>query len=208
MMTIFEPLFLLLVLAAAIAVISAAVAAVRGRGAAARRTLTRLGIAAAIYMLVVLTVSMATPRPSYRVGDTRCFDDWCIAVTHATRATPTTILVGLRLSSRAKRISQRELGTVVYLTDSAGHRYDPAVDAREIPLDVLLQPGQAIETQRRFVVPSEARGLSLVYTHEGGFPIGFFIIGENEWAHGPPLVHLDSAVVTAPTQVSSSSTGA
>jgi hypothetical protein len=31
-----------------------------------------------------------------------------------------------------------------------------------------------------------------VYTHEGGFPVGFFVIGENEWAHGPPLVQLDS----------------
>ena len=192
MMTIFEPLFLLFVLAAAIVLISAVVAAVRGRRANARRRLTLLGIASAIYMLVVLTVSVATPRRSYRVGDTRCFDDWCIAVTRATRATPTTMVVGLRLSSRAKRVPQRELGTVVYLSDSAGRRYDPAVDSRAIPLDVLLQPGQAVETQRTFAVPSDARGLSLVYTHEGGFPIGFFIIGENEWAHGPPLVHLDS----------------
>ena len=76
-MTIFEPLFLLLVLAAA------------------------------IYMLVVLTVSVATPRRHYRLGDTQCFDDWCIAVTSATRATPTTVTVGLRLSSRAKRVSHQ-----------------------------------------------------------------------------------------------------
>jgi len=192
MMTIFEPLFLLLVLAAAIVVIRAAVVALRGRRADARRALLRLALTAAIYMLVVLTVSVATPRRSYRVGDTQCFDDWCIAVTNATRATPTTVTVGLRLSSRAKRVSQRELGTVVYLTDSAGHRYAPVADAGATPLDALLQPGQAVAAQRTFVVPSEARGLSLVYTHEGGFPIAFFIIGENEWAHGPPLVHLDS----------------
>ena len=195
MMTIFEPLFLLLVVTAAIVVVSAAVAAVRGRRPSALRTLMRLGIAAAIYMLVVLTVSLATPRRNYRVGDTQCFDDWCIAVTHALRATRTTMVVGLRLSSRAKRVAQRELGTVVYLTDPAGHRYDPVIDARATPLDALLQPGQAVETRRIFMVPSDARGLSLVYTHEGGFPIGFFIIGENEWAHGPPLVHLDSTEV-------------
>ena len=192
MMTIFEPLFLLLVLAAAIVVVRAVVAILRGRGADARRTLTRLGITATIYMLVVLAVSVATPRRTYRVGDTQCFDDWCIAVTTATRSTPTSVTVGLRLSSRAKRVSQRELGTVVYLTDAAGHRYDPVADSSAAPLDALLRPGEALQTQRTFVVASDARGLGLVYTREGGFPIGFFIIGENEWAHGPPLVQLDS----------------
>lgn len=196
MMTIFEPLFLLLVLSAAIVLIRAAAAALRGRRAVALRTLRRLGIAAAIYMLVVLGVSVATPRHIYRVGDTQCFDDWCIAVTNATRSTPTAVTVDLRLSSRAKRVPQRELGTVVYLTDPAGHRYDPIADSSAAPLDALLQPGQAILTKRSFVVASDARRLGLVYTHAGGFPIGFFIIGENEWAHGPPLVRLDSAGAT------------
>lgn len=194
MMTIFEPLFLLLVLAAAIVIVWAAVAAVRGRSRAARRALVRLGAGAAIYMLIVFVVSMATPRRAYRVGDTRCFDDWCIAVTSATRPTPTSVTVGLRLSSRAKRVAQRELGTVVYLVDSAGSRYDPVADPTAVPLDTRLLPGQAVDTRRTFAVPGDARGLALVYTHEGGFPIWAFIIGENEWAHGPPMVQLGAAV--------------
>ena len=33
-----------------------------------------------------------------------------------------------------------------------------------------------------------ARGL--IYTHEGRFPIGSFIIGQNPWFHGPPVVEL------------------
>jgi hypothetical protein len=81
---------------------------------------------------------------------------------------------------------------VVYLTDAAGHRYDPVADSSVARLDAMLRPGQALETQRTFVVASDARRLGLVYTHEGGFPVGFFVIGENEWAHGPPLVQLDS----------------
>ena len=194
MMTIFEPLFLLLVLAAAVVLVWAAVAALRGRGRAGRRALTRLGVGAAIYMLIVLVVSMATPRRAYRVGDTRCFDDWCIAVTSAARPTPTSVTVALRLSSRAKRVTQRELGTVVYLVDSAGKRYDPVADPSGVPLDTRLQPGQAVDALRTFAVPGNARGLALVYTHEGGFPIGSFIIGENEWVHGPAVVQLGSAV--------------
>lgn len=194
MMTIFEPLFLLLVLLAAIALIRAAVAGVRGRGADARRILRRLGIGAVVYIFIVLVVSMATPRRFYRVGDTQCFDDWCIAVTSAARAAPNSVTVGLRLSSRAKRVTQRELGTVVYLVDSAGHRYDPVLTGGEVPLDASLQPGQSVDAQRTFAVPSNARGLGLVYTHEGGFPIGSFIIGENQWVHGPPMVRLGSTL--------------
>ena len=192
LMTIFEPLFLILVLVAVIVLMRAAVAAVRGRRGDARRALTRLGIAAVIYMVVVFAVSLATPRRNYRIGDTRCFDDWCVAVTSATRPAPTSVTVGLRLSSRARRVPQRELGTVVYLIDSAGHRYDPVLDSRVVPLDTLLQPGQSVDAWRTFAVPRDARGLGLVYTHQGGFPIGSFIIGENEWAHGPPVVQLDS----------------
>lgn len=190
MMTIFEPIFLFLVLATVIVLVRAGVATMRGRRAAARRALTRLGIAAAIYMLVVVVVSAATPRRTYRVGDTQCFDDWCIAVTSAARPTPTSVTVGLRLSSRAKRVTQRELGTVVYLIDSAGHRYDPLADAHSVPLDTRLTPGQSVDAERTFAVPVDAHGLGLVYTHEGGFPIWFFIIGENHWAHGPPVVRL------------------
>jgi len=191
LMTIFEPLFLLCVLTALLLLMLAAVAALRGRRAQALARLTRLGIGGAVYMAVVLAVSAATPRKSYRVGDTQCFDDWCIAVTGATRAPRDTVAVNLRLSSRAKRVPQAEKGTVVYLVDAAGRRYDPVPDPRGVPLDTRLQPGESVNAPWRFAVPPDAGALGLVYTHEGGFPIGFFIIGENDWIHGPPIVRLD-----------------
>ncbi len=192
LMSIFEPLFLLCVLAAVVTLAVAAAAAVRGNRARALRRLRTLGIAAAAYMAIVLAVSVATPRSTYRVGDTQCFDDWCIAVTRAVRTFPDTLTVTLRVSSRAKRAPQGEKGTVVYLVDAAGHRFDPLPDPAAIPFDTLLQPGESLDTPRRFLVPADARGLGLVYTHEGGFPIGDFIIGENDWVHGPPIVRLDT----------------
>jgi hypothetical protein len=48
-----------------------------------------------------------------------------------------------------------------------------------------------VTTVRRFDVPPESRRLGLVYTHEGGFPIGWLIIGEGGWFQQPPLVRLD-----------------
>ncbi|MGI8989263.1 MAG: tetratricopeptide repeat protein, partial [Bryobacteraceae bacterium] len=102
----------------------------------------------------------------------------------------------MRLSSRAKRVPQGEKGTAVYLIDSQG-RYNPAPESVTVPFDTLLQPGESVTAIRRFEVPGDSRDLGLVYTHEGGFPIEFFIIGENRWFHGPPVVRLDEIRVVS-----------
>jgi len=192
LMTIFEPFFLLGVFVVVVVLLSAAFAALSGRRAQAVSRLKRLGIGSAAYMVAVLVVAAATPRKWYRVGDAQCFDDWCITVTSATRTADNTVAVNLRLSSRAKRISQSEKGMIVYVIDAAGRRYDPEADPAGVPLDTRLAPGQSVDAPRRFAVQPDARALGLVYTHHGGFPIGFFIIGENEAIHGPPVVRLDT----------------
>ncbi|MDQ2899290.1 MAG: hypothetical protein M3Y07_05745 [Acidobacteriota bacterium] len=101
--------------------------------------------------------------------------------------------VALRLSSRAKCVPQGEKGTVVYLVDLNERRYDAAPDSVTVPFDTLLQPVESVAATRRFEVPGEPRDLGLVYTHEGGFPIGFFIVGENHCFYGPPVVRLDDS---------------
>jgi len=37
---------------------------------------------------------------------------------------------------------------------------------------------ESVETRRRFDVAPVPRGVGLICTHEGGFPIGWFMIGE------------------------------
>jgi len=188
-MTIFDILFILCFLSALLVLISAAISALRGKQAEALPKLRALGICSVTYMAIVLAAALALPRKVYRLEETRCFDDWCIAVASFTR-TPKSVAVALRLSSRAKRVPQGEKGTVVYLIDSSGNRYDPAPDSSIIPFDSLLQPGESVIATRRFDVPSKVGALGLIYTHEGGFPIESFIIGENTWFHGPPVVQL------------------
>jgi len=183
-MTVFEPLFLLLVLVSAVTL---ATALVTRRGRIALRWMTCAGV----YFGIVMAVSLVADRKVYEVGDAQCFDDWCITVAEAGRETPGAPYdVSLRLSSRAKRVPMGEKGTVVYLTDSEGRRYDPLPDPAYIPLDTVLQPGESVVAKRRFGVPSEARGVGLIYAHEGGFPIGWFIIGEGGWFAKPPIVML------------------
>jgi hypothetical protein len=194
MMTIFEPLFLLLFLATVAALLTAAVAALRGQRPRALRILYRLAIGAGAYFAAVLLVAFFSTPPVHQVGETMCFDDWCITVADAT---PTTTGSGqswrvtLRISSRAKRITQGENYAAVYLVDSRGRTFHADPASATVPLDSRVGPGESIDAARRFDLPVDASGIKLVFTHEGGFPIGAFIIGENQLFHNATIVKLN-----------------
>ncbi len=194
-MTIFEPLFLLLAVVTIASLLTALVWLTRGQTARAGRILRRLAAGAGLYFAAVVAVSIVAPRRVHRIGDAQCFDDWCITVAEVQR-TPVSsggsvYGIALKLSSRARRVPMGERGTVVYLTDGQGRRYDPLPDPSGVPLDTILQPGESVIARRRFDVPADARNVGLVYTHEGGFPIGWLIVGEGGWFRKPPIVRLD-----------------
>ena len=193
LMNLFEPLFLLLALMTVVTLVTAVVCAVMGQFVRAGRILLRLGIGAPIYFAIVIAVSAASPRRVYQPGDAQCFDDWCITVVSGgwTDAAPVRYEVALSLSNRARRVPMGEKGTVVYLTDAKGRRYDPLVDGADVAFDTRISPGASVAAMRRFNVPRTATGLGLVYTHEGGFPIGWLIISEGGWFQKPPIVRLN-----------------
>ena len=200
LMNVFEPLFLLLAFAAVVTFVTAVVAALCGRAGRAGRILLRLAAATGVYFAIVIVVSAVTPRREYRVGDTQCFDDWCIAVVDVRRTGPPheAVDVTLRLSNRARGRAMGEQGTVAYLVDAAGHRYDPRPIGAEPPLDTRIAAGGSVLTTRSFDVPSTAVDLGLVYTHEGGFPIGWLIISEGGWFQKPPIVRLTTSSADRP----------
>ncbi len=180
-MRLFDLLFLALFVTGVGLLVASAVAAVRGRGRAARTLLRRLGLAAIAYLGIVVIVSLASPRRIVHVGDDQCSDDWCIAVTNV-RRTPVAAGVSyeltFRLSSRARRVAQRERGVRVYLRDERGRRYDPDA-AADVPFDVRLDPGQQVTTTRVFTVPADVPAVGLIVALGGGLPFpGCCIIGD------------------------------
>jgi len=194
LMNVFEPLFVLLLLVTLATLVTAAVLALWGKFARAGRILRRLAIGAAVYFAVVIVVSIFKPGRVYGVGDTQCFDDWCIAVVEAHwtgNPTADRYEVTLRLSNRARRVPMGEKGTVLYLTDGQGRRYEPLLEAGEVTFDTMLQPGESISATRRFDVPRDTPNLGLIYTHQGGFPIGWLIITEGGWFQKPAVVRLN-----------------
>jgi len=194
-MNLFELLFLLLVVVSLAVLLAVGIQTLHGSGARARRILARWGLGAAIYLVIVIGASAVGPeRRTLRMGERRCFDDWCLTVVAVERfpsGAESSWNVALQLESRARRAPQGESGTVAYLIDARGRRFDPLPDAGEVAFDHRLQPGESIMTRRRFRLPADAHGVGFVYAHEGGFPIGWLIIGDVGWFRKPAVVALE-----------------
>ncbi len=187
-MSIFDLLFLALLLATVLTLCAAAGFAIAGRGQQSLRLLRRLGFGAALYFAVIIVVSLIAPRRTFNLGDTQCFDDWCIAATSASH-TGNSYVVSLRISSRARRVSQRERDLLIRLVDRDGQTYTPTSQPSDGDLSSLLAPGESLDFTRTFSVPANIRDPHLVISH-GGFPIGWFIIGYDSWFRKPPLISL------------------
>jgi hypothetical protein len=182
-MTLLDLLFIAVVFTSVGALAAVSVSALLGRARLALKLLAVYGICLALYLGVEVAVSLASPQRVLALGEDRCFDDWCIAVDDVTRndlPARTEYTVTLRLSSRARRVPQRENGIVVYIADESGGRFDAVADPSATPFNVLLQPGEAVTTTRTFDVAGAAGQPVLVMGHAGSrrFP-GLFIIGDD-----------------------------
>lgn len=198
-MSVFDLLFLFAALVSVITLIAAAVMAISGNGRRALRLLKGWAISAAAYVAIAAVVGFALPLKTFHLGDEQCEDDWCLTVDSAARVSPDTYQVVLRMSSHARRVSQRNRnGLTVSLVDQRGARYPAVPGDNEIPFDVLLEPGQSVTTMRTFHVPRQANGLGLVVGHEGwNFPTPLIIgrepfqktvvLLEALWAFSPPM---------------------
>jgi hypothetical protein len=192
-MNIFDLLFIAVFLATAGALLRAGYLAAVGRRAAALVLLRILGISAGAYLTIVILASVVWPRTVEQLGGRRCFDDWCITVENAERRSVdgrVAYLVTFRLFSTARRVSQRENSLAVYLIDDRGRRYNLIPKNSDVPFSIQLGPQESVTATRSFELPADAREPGLVITHEGGFPIGWFIIGYETWFHKPAIVRL------------------
>jgi hypothetical protein len=137
------------------------------------------------------------------VGDPQCVDNWCLAVERAesksglneTREYDVTLCI----FSRAERTvisfgahAAEDLWTNVYLVDGQGTRYDPQPHQSEIPLNIVLNPGQAVRTRRVFDLPANARNIGLL-VDRGSFGM-CPMIGECNTSHSAADYVVASAV--------------
>ncbi len=180
-MSLFDLLFILLFLGMVGSLLFAMAAAITGHRSVAWKLLKRLASVALAYMAIVLGVAIVSSGRVLVLGEDKCSDDWCIAVSavgQGSDAAEGTVDVTFRLSNRARRVSQRERGVVVYLRDANGRHYIGESGPSDPPFDVRLNPQDSVLTHRRFVLPRGASARDIVITH-GGIPFpGCCIIGE------------------------------
>jgi len=192
---LFDVVFLVAFLSAVVTGIVAIVAALRGRRQRAAAIARRLAIGIVSYFVVLIVVAILSPQHSMPLGQSQCSDDWCITPDSVQRvAQPNGVMydVGFQLSSRARRVAQRERFVVAYLRTADGRRID-ALPESGVPFDTLLQPEQTIRATRRFVVTPSVGAVGLVVAREGGlrFP-GCCIIGdESGFFHKHTVIPLD-----------------
>lgn len=197
-MRLFDLVFLVAFLSAVGAGIVAIVAALRGRRQRAAAIARRLAIGVVAYFAVLTAVSIFSPQGSMPLGQPQCSDDWRItadSVQRVAQPSGVTYDVEFQLSSRARRVAQRERFVVAYLLTADGRRIDP-LSGSGVPFDTLLQPEENVRATRRFVVAPPARGVSLVVAREGGFRLpGCCIIGdESSFFHTHTVTRLDEVV--------------
>ena len=169
-----------------------------------------LGSFLALYAVALLSVSLLSPQHTLAMHQDRCFDDWCLSVEWVIRqssvgAPPMLVaargefyLVKVRVSSRAKAITQRAPDAQVSLLDASHQRYDPSPSGQQA-LDATGQGGQVLSSELTpggsftrtivFDLPTGSSHLALVVTHDQ-FPDLFVIGSEQSFLHQPTIIEL------------------
>lgn len=203
--TLFDLMFLLCFVTAAVTLIRALYLLVRRRTARAGTVLKRLGVCAALYVLLLLVVSASQPTTVLAMRVPQCFDDWCIAVDSASRqpniggtnSAGAFVIVHGRVLNNA-RSAERETDVSAILLAGDGRRYSRSEAGQRAlverggaghALTDMVAPGSANQFSMVFDVPKDADSLAFVTTH-GWFP-GALIIGNSQSLfHRPSVVPL------------------
>jgi hypothetical protein len=209
-MIAFDLVLLLAVLGCLLALFALCSFLLRRQWTQARRVSLALGSFLVLYAVVLLSVSLLSPQHTLAMHQDRCFDDWCLSVERVIRqpsvdASPMIVaarsefsLVTVRVSSRAKAITQRALDAQVFLLDASSQRDDPSPSGQQA-LDATGQGGQSLASELApggsftrtivFDLPKGSSHLALAVTH-GLFPDLLVIGSEQSFLHKPTIIEL------------------
>ena len=127
------------------------------------------------YLAALALVSLLTPRTVVNIGDSYCYDLWCLGVNHV-NATPAgqnilyTADVSIFVdSTHAHELPAEEATHFLYVLDDQGRRYPLLREASFVDAHVIVQPGESVKSSFAFRAPRNARKLYLM-ANDGGFP--------------------------------------
>ena len=131
------------------------------RGAKALRASAGL---VAVYVVVLMAVSLLTPQKIGSAGQAYCMDIWCIGIEKVSPILARNQIaykVDVRIFSDADTVKTSGKGFSLFLVDERGRRFPMVKDPSVIPFDLSLDPGQSVNTSLTFVTAADARELFL-----------------------------------------------
>ena len=117
-----------------------------------------------VYLAAVSLVSLLTPRTIVSIGDSYCYDTWCIGV-RSVNAIPqgqnTLYTARVRIFSEANRVLASRARDFLCARDDQGRRFPLFQDSSVIPADATINPSESVETSLMFLAPASVRRLYL-----------------------------------------------
>ena len=120
------------------------------------------------YLAALTLVSLLTPGTVVNIGDSYCYDLWCLGVNQV-KATPRgpDILYTAEVrifvdSTHPHYLPAEPAKSFFYVLDDQGRRYPLLRDASFLNTDVTVQPGESVKSSLAFLAPPNARKLYLM----------------------------------------------
>ncbi len=171
----------------------------RGERTNVRRGMAWIAGIWALYLAIVLTVSLTQPRRVIASGRQQCFGDMCFTVTRVEelpgfliRDGSRLVRVTVRVSNRAHSGTQAERLMRAYLIDAEGRRWQQSPGISGVPLTAQVGAGDSIVSEPIFKVAHDATGLGLVFTRGARLPQALVIGDPDSWLHQPTVVSLEA----------------
>ena len=126
------------------------------------------------YLAALVLVSLLTPGTIVNIGDSYCYDLWCLGVkqVNATPSGPDILYTAeVRIfvdSSHPHHLPAEQAKDFFYVLDDQGRRYPLRQEASFVDADVSVQPGESVRSSLAFLAPANARKLYLM--GNGGRP--------------------------------------
>ncbi|MEO6816962.1 MAG: hypothetical protein ABI177_09685 [Edaphobacter sp.] len=140
----------------------------------------------AVYMAILVWTSRTKPQKIVALGQDRCFDEMCFAVTgvqelpgYMIQDGSKLIRVSVRISNHSKEKRQSEGLIQAYLIDKQGRRWEESTAISGVPLTANVAAGDSVMSQPVFKVAGDATVLGLIFTR-GQRQLGVLVIGDSD----------------------------
>jgi hypothetical protein len=161
------------------------VSRLRGEQARVRRGIAWLVGVWAVYLGVLIGVSLGQRQKVVALGEAQCFGEMCFVVTGVEEVPGFLVRDGRRLLRVSVRVANRgrsaqsERLVKAYLIDSQGRRWPESSGVNGVGLTARVAGGGSVVSQPVFMVAGDAMGLGLILTHGWRQP-RVLVIGDSD----------------------------